>query len=77
MTTALLDIAALAVLLLALTFVPVLWMRQEAKITRQIRAARDREDAVHRPPGPSQPAALRRLQSRLEPARRVQALHQR
>jgi hypothetical protein len=39
--TILLDIATLALLLLVLTFVPALALRQEAKITRQIRAAQD------------------------------------
>ncbi|SCD39649.1 hypothetical protein GA0115240_10658 [Streptomyces sp. DvalAA-14] len=38
--TILLDIATLAFLLLVLTFVPALALRREAKITRQIRAAR-------------------------------------
>ena len=42
--TVLLDIAALLALLLALTFVPVLGLRHEAKITRELREA-DRERA--------------------------------
>lgn len=42
--TALLDIAALLGLLLALTFVPFLGLRHEAKITRELREA-DRERA--------------------------------
>ena len=37
--TALLDIAALSVLLLVLTFVPALGLRAEARITAQLRAA--------------------------------------
>ncbi|MFF6957895.1 hypothetical protein [Streptomyces sp. NPDC008317] len=37
--TVLLDIAALSALLLILSFVPVLGLRAEARITRQIRAA--------------------------------------
>jgi hypothetical protein len=36
--TVLLDITALAVLLLAVTFVPALWLRADRKITRQLRA---------------------------------------
>ncbi|SEF85606.1 hypothetical protein SAMN05216223_102267 [Actinacidiphila yanglinensis] len=42
--TALLDIAAILGLLLALTFVPVLGLRHEAKITRELREA-DKERA--------------------------------
>lgn len=37
--TLLLDIAALSALLLVLSFVPVLGLRAEARITRQLRAA--------------------------------------
>lgn len=42
--TVLLDIAALLGLLLTLTFVPVLGLRHEAKITRELREA-DRKRA--------------------------------
>jgi hypothetical protein len=57
--TILLDIAALLALLLALTFVPVLGLRHEARITRQLRAAearRAREEAE--PASRSVPARL-------------------
>ncbi|MDX6355234.1 MAG: hypothetical protein QOF98_2137 [Streptomyces sp.] len=37
--TLLLDIATLSLLLLALSFVPAMGLRHEAKITREIRAA--------------------------------------
>jgi hypothetical protein len=53
--TILLDIAALAALLLALTFVPFLGLRAEARITRQLRAARAREEVEWTRPAPRTP----------------------
>ncbi|MEU6852591.1 hypothetical protein ABZ901_22040 [Actinacidiphila alni] len=60
--TVLLDIAALSALLLVLSFVPVLGLRAEARITRQIReadAARSAFAAEAPPdPAPAGPAPL-------------------
>ncbi|MEW2519308.1 hypothetical protein [Actinacidiphila alni] len=64
--TVLLDIAALSALLLVLSFVPVLGLRAEARITRQIReadAARSASAAEAPPdpaphPAPAEPAPL-------------------
>lgn len=75
--TILLDIAALAALALSLTFVPLLGLREERRITRQIRAAqRSRERAAeHRTrPASGQAAAGDRAQQP-RPLRRLRARH--
>jgi hypothetical protein len=46
--TILLDIAALSLLLLALSFVPAMGLRHQAKITRQIREAEQAHEAEER-----------------------------
>jgi hypothetical protein len=68
--TIFLDIAALTVLLLVLTFVPALGLRAEARITRQLReadAARAAEagrtrPATARPARPARAADARRTE---------------
>jgi hypothetical protein len=73
--TAFLDIAALSALLLVLSFVPVLGLRAEARITRQIReaeAARAAEAGRARTaarPASGRPAAARPAAARPASAR--------
>jgi hypothetical protein len=65
--TILLDIAALAFLLLVLTFVPVLGLRHEAKITRQLREAA--AEPAWEPAGRLAPPTARTAQARQTPAK--------
>jgi hypothetical protein len=67
--TILLDTAALAFLLLVLTFVPALALRQEAKITRELREAAEHADRPEFPGARTRPAA------RPEPIRHMRARH--
>jgi hypothetical protein len=50
--TVLLDIAALLALTFALTFVPLMGARTDARISREIRAA-ERGEAPEQPPEPA------------------------
>jgi hypothetical protein len=65
--TVLLDTAALAGLLLALTFVPALWHRADRRITRQLEQAgvdRVRAPVRRHADAPRRPAAARRTTGR-------------
>ncbi|WNI17921.1 hypothetical protein [Actinacidiphila sp. ITFR-21] len=77
--TILLDIAALAALLLVLTFIPALALRQEARITRQLRRARlsAADDTAPGEPAapPPLPGAAETPQAAEKPAPPFRAVH--